>query len=263
MQNDDSIAAAGIGWARFEWGHTHLAIVEEDAQWASEDFDERVGIFRNEAGANLYHFMVMRCLKTAKRCFQAGQLLLSQPHGSIPVEILLRSGLTASAKALYLLQPLERESRERRFELVYRSDRAALGYAVNSELRLLGLDETTGRQQNTKAGVRETKILRDVLDELVAEGNCQCGKEECPQYDLEGIRHRVMRAWWLYSSVTHVNLWHIEKATEVAPSEETMTTGDIGENLHDIAWIYARTVSKYLERYDLLEYLQPLDIDWR
>lgn len=259
---DESLRWVALGVRRFEWGYSHLANVEEDARWESTEFDERVGVVRNKSGANLYHFMVTRSLKSATRSFQAAQHLLSAPYGSIPVEILLRAGLLASAKALYLLHPRKRKAREARLVQLYRADRSSLDHAVTSELKLVGVE--TSREDSAQKRpqvVQESKIVRDVLDDLLARGNCACGVEGCPQYDLEGLRHRIMRLWWLYSSVAHVNVWHVEKTFETAPSGTGHTTGDIALALHDLGWLYAQSVALFYERYDLHEQLEPLDLE--
>lgn len=69
-----------------------------------------------------------------------------------------------------------------------------------------------------------------------------------------------MRLWWLYSSVAHVNLWHIQKAFETAPSGAGHTTGKIGLALHDLSWLCAESVARFYELYELLEHLEPLDL---
>lgn len=259
--DDEFALKAAMGIRRFEWGSTHLAKVEDHPRWMSLESEESVGMVPNEAGANLYCFMVTRSLKSATRCYQAAQHLLTEPYGAIPVEVLLRTGLVASAKALFLLQPTERETRESRLKQIYQADRSALDHAVTRELKLVGLgkaDDASGRRRPQV--IQESKVLRDVLDALVSQGNCQCGEEGCPQHDLEGLRHRIMRLWWLYSSVAHVNLWHIEKAAELAPSGSTHTTGDLSLALHDLGWLYATSVARFLERYEFLELMEPLDL---
>jgi len=261
-KQDESLRWAAMGVRRFEWGYSQLANAEDDLQWGSTEFDERVGVVRNEAGANLYHFMVTRSLKSATRSFQAAQHLLNAPYGSIPVEILLRAGLLASAKALFLLYPRKRKPREARLIQLYRADRSSLDHAVTSELKLVGEEEPNGDTTQTRPQViQETKIVRDVLDDLLSRGNCECGDEGCPQYDFETLRHRIMRLWWLYSSVAHVNVWHVEKVFESAPSGAGHTTGDIGLALHDLGWLYAQSVALFYEQYGLRERVEPLDLD--
>lgn len=262
-EQDESLRWVALGMRRFEWGYSHLANVEEDALYESTEFDERVGVVRNEAGANLYHFMVTRSMKSATRSFQAAQHLLPAPYGSIPVEILLRAGLLASAKALYLLHPRKRKAREARLIQLYRADRSSLDHAVTSELKLVGVKTPSvdvSSSQKRPQIIQETKIVRDVLDDLLARGDCGCGAEGCPQHDFEALRHRIMRLWWLYSSVAHVNVWHVEKTFKTAPSGTSHTTGDIGLALHDLGWLYAQSVALFYERYDLHEHLEPLDL---
>lgn len=254
VSHEELMRLGGQGLSRFRWGSDQLAKVEEHRRWASLEFEDTVGVVPNEAGANLYCFMVTRSLKTATRCHQAAWSLLREPSGSIPVEILLRSVLVASAKAVYLLLPPKREARESRLKQVYLADRSSLDHAVTKEESLLGAQETNGAQgKNRPQGAQESKIIRDVLDDLVDRGNCLCGTADCPQYDLEGFRHRLMRWWWLYSSVAHVNVWHIEQAAEISPSGATHTTGEMTLALHDLGWIYAQAVALFLERYDFLE----------
>src|SRR5699024_11671486 len=79
--------------------------------------------------------LTTRYLHTATRCFQAAALLLKEPYGSVPVETLLRSVLIASTKALYVLQPSKRKSREANLWRLYEADRAALDYAEVRELK--------------------------------------------------------------------------------------------------------------------------------
>lgn len=258
-EHDESLQLAAVGIRRIQWGVDHLAKAEENESWESTDFDERVGVYRNEEGMNLYHFMVTRSLKTATRSLQGAQYLLSAPYGSIPVEVLLRTGLLASAKALYLLLPNKRLSREKRAFQLYRTDRSSLDHAVTSELKLLGGTDASSEQRRPKV-IQETKILRDAIDGLLARGNCSCGANECPKYDLETQRHQIMRLWWNYSSVSHINVWHIENTFEAAPSGVGHTTGDIGLALHDLGWIYMKSVGIFFERYELLEDLEPLQI---
>lgn len=254
---DKSLQLAAAGIRRIRWGSEHLAKVEESGIWESKEFTERVGVYRNEEDMNLYHFMVTRSLKTATRSFQGAQHLLPAPYGAIPVEVLLRTGLLASAKALYLLQPNKRPAREKRAFQLYRADRSSLDHAVTSELKLIGDTDTISEQRRPQV-IQETKILRDALDDLLVRGNCSCGDSGCPEYDLEAQRHRIMRLWWNYSSVAHINVWHIEKTFEPAPSGAGHTTGDIGLALYDLGWLYMQSVGLFFERYDLLEDLEPL-----
>src|SRR5699024_11426983 len=67
----------------------------------------------------------------------------------------------------------------------------------------------------------------------------------------------LLRWWWLYSSVVHVNLWHIDKTFQLAPSRQTYTTDDLSLAVHDLGWLYAQAVAKFLERYELLDLISP------
>lgn len=239
---------------RLEWGYTHLGEGEDNPRWETSEFNSDVADVRNEAGANLYYFAVTRSLKSATRCYQSAQLLLKEPYGAIPVEILLRAALLATAKALFLLEPNKRRSRETRFEQTYRADRSSLEHATSRELRLLGLKVPKGEPGQPRLQViQESKIIRDVLDDLVAYGDCSCDDATCPQADIECFRHRVMRLWWQYSSVSHVNIWRVEKLSRVTPSGGSYTTGDLGRALHDLSWLYTESVVRFHQRYRLPE----------
>lgn len=248
-EDSPTVQAMGIGLARIEWARTLLDDILNSDRAQTEEYEDSVGVVRNEIGANLYHFMVTRGLYSATRCLQSVMPILKAGISSLPAEVVLRSALVASAKTLYLVMPEKQEKRESRMRQIYAADRSALDHATNKELKLLGLPFEENRPQ----GAGDSEIIRNVLDDLVAVGNCKCGAEGCPQYDLEAIRHRILRLWWLYSSVTHVNLWHLEKATEIAPSGDTTTTGDIGVAVHDLGWLYAQAVTRYARRYDMLE----------
>lgn len=245
---------------RLEWGYAQLREGEDDPRWGKSEFDTDVGQVLNEAGANLYYFSVTRSLKSATRCYQAAVFLLKEPYGAIPVENLLRCALLATVKALFLLQPNKRKSREARFGHLYHADRSALEYAAFRELKLLGRevpndDSTQPRPQV----IQESRIIRDVLDDLVSYGDCLCEDRACPQRDIKGFRHRVLLLWWQYSSVSHVNIWHVEKLSRVSPSGNGHTTGDLGRALHDLSWLYTEAVVRFQERYRLPEKLSPLE----
>lgn len=173
----------------------------------------------NEAGANLYYFSETRSLTSATKCYQAAVFLLKEPYGAIPVENLLRAALLATVKALFLLQPNKRRSREARFGHIYQADRFSLEYAASRELKLLGLETPNDDSKQSRPQViQESRIIRDVLDDFVDYGNCSCDDTACPQTDIKDFRHRVLRLWWQYSSVSHVNIWHVEKLLERPPA---------------------------------------------
>lgn len=245
---------------RLEWGYAQLKEGENDPRWETSEFDTEVGEVLNEAGANLYYFSVTRSLKSATRCYQAAVCLLKEPYGAIPVENLLRAALLATVKALFLLQPNKRNSREARFGHLYHADRSALEYAASRELKLLGLEVPNDDSKQPRPQIiQEARIIRDVLDDLVAYGDCLCAEESCPQTDIQGFRHRVLRLWWQYSSVAHVNIWHVEKLSKAAPSGDGYTTGDLGRALHDLSWLYTEAVVRFHDRYRLPEKLAPLE----
>lgn len=253
---------AATGISRLEWAYHQLENAEETRRWSTTEFDESVGVVRDENGLNVYHFMVTRNLKSATRSFQAAVHLLKEPYGSIPVEILLRAGLIASAKAQFLLHPAEQESRESRLRQLYNADRSSLDHAVARELKLVGLEAPNDASaQRRPQAIQESKILRDVLDALIERENCRFGGASYGERDLEGLRHRIMRLWWLYSSVAHGNLWHIEKGFQAAPSGSGHTTGNIGLAVHDLSWLYAESVALFVERYELTEHMGPLGLN--
>lgn len=249
---DEFMQTLGMGMFRIKWAQNLLAQIEAEPESATEEFMDSLGVVRNDAGLNLYHFMVTRCLYSATRCLQSVAPLQNAGVGSVPTEVLLRSALVASAKALFLLMPEKRGKRERRMEQVYASDRGALDYATKAELKLVGESEPSDSEGRKKPGLDDSKIIRDVLDDLVAKGSCPCGDDDCPRDDLAPLRHRVLRLWWLYSSVAHVNIWHLEKAATVSQSGETTTTGDLSQAIYDIGWLYARAVIYYAERNEML-----------
>lgn len=258
---DQTLKWMGAAFNRLGWGYSQVAAGEEDPRWEASEVDTSVADVSDETGetgAGLYYFNVTRNLKTATRCYQAAQFLLDPKAsvGAIPIEILLRSGLLATAKTLFLLQPKKRKSREARFKQIYRADRSSLAHATSRERGLLGLEvpEDGPRPQV----IQESRIIRDVLDDLVAYGDCSCGDEMCPQSNIEAFRHRVMLLWWAYSSVAHVNVWHLEKLSAVAPSGNTQTTGNIGRAFHDLSWLYTESVVRFHERYRLPDSLAPL-----
>lgn len=246
---DTTVKATAIGLTRIQWAQNLLAEIEAEEYADTEEYADSVGVLRNEAGMNVYHFMVTRSLYSATRCLGPVFPMLRSPYGPLPIEVLLRTALVASAKTLFLVMPEKRETRESRMQRVYAADRSALDHATNKELKLVKEPAEEKRPQ----GAGESEIIRNVLDDLVRIGNCQCGAEDCPQYDLEAIRHRILRLWWLYSSVTHINIWHLEKTAEIAPSGDTTTTGNIGDAIYDLGWLYARAVTYYARRYDMLD----------
>lgn len=249
-----------LAMRRLEWGYVQLREGEDDARWETSEFGTDVGEMLNEAGANLYYFSVIRSLKSATRCYQAAVFLLKEPYGAIPIENLLRAALLATVKALFLLQPNKRKSREARFEHLYHADRSALEYAAFRELKLLGREVPNDDSKQPRPQViQESRIIRDVLDDLVAYGDCSCDDRACPQRDIKGFRHRVLRLWWQYSSVSHVSIWHVEKLSKASPSGDGYTTGDLGRALHDLSWLYTEAVVRFHERYHLPETLAPLE----
>lgn len=249
-----------LAMRRLEWGYAQLKEGEDDPRWEASEFGTDVGALISEAGGNLFYFSATRSLKSATRCYQAAVFLLDQPTGAIPVENLLRSALLATVKALFILQPNKRKSREARFEHLYHADRSALEHAASKELKLLGLETPNDEApQSRPQPIQESKIIRDVLDDLVAYGDCSCGATACPQTNIKGFRHRVLRLWWQYSSVSHVNIWHVEKLARVSPSGDGHTTGDLGRALHDLSWLYTEAVVRFHEQYQLPEKLAPLE----
>lgn len=259
LHSDESFSrqmAQGLSW--FKWGDSHYSRLSDHPRGPSLEFEDAVGMVQNEAGANLYTFMTTRYLYTATRSFQSAILLLKSPYGSVPVETLLRNVIIACTKAHYVLQPTKRESRESKLRQLYEADRAALDYAEVRELKLFGRAEPDeGTPQKPPQTIKEAKIIRDVLDVMVSRGNCTCGCKTCPEFDYERLRHRILRWWWQYSSVVHVNIWHIEKSFELAPSGQTYTTESVALAVHDLGWLYAQAVATFLERYELLDMIEP------
>lgn len=258
--NPDALRLVGMGLVHIEWARGLLARIEGSPESKTQAYQDRVGVIRNEQDVNVYHFMVTRSLYTATRCMQAVAPLQDAHIGSLPTEILFRSALTASAKALFLLMPEKQTKRESRMHQVYLSDRSSLNHATNAELRLVGEPEVTPSGGRKKTGLDDSQIIREVLDDLVAMGSCPCGRDDCPKDDLKPFRHRVLRLWWLYSSVTHVNLWHLEKAATVSQSGESVTTGDFNSALYDLSWLYSHAVTYYARRYDVLKERELLNL---
>src|SRR5699024_638618 len=170
----------GLRW--FEWGDRHFARLPDHPRGPTLEFENSVGMVRNESGTNLYTFLTPRYLHTATRCFQAAALLLKEPYGSVPVETLLRSVLIASTKALYVLQPPHSQSRDAALWRLYGVDRAALADAEVRELKLFGL-VGSGQESpaDTRQTIKESAVIRDRLDRMIATGNCTCGSDRCAQ----------------------------------------------------------------------------------
>lgn|GEM_PF-3879883 len=82
--------------------------------------------------------------------------------------------------------------------------------------------------------------------------------QDCSRYELEDLPHRILSWWGSYSSVVPINIWHIEKSFEPAPSGQAYTTGDLSLAVHELGWLYAQAVGVFLERYELLE---PIESD--
>lgn len=150
---------------------------------------------------------------------------MQSQHDSIPVEILLRSTLIGAANALYLITPNDVDHREKRCEIIYNSDRNAQDYARSKEAKLLNFPAI---ESDKRQGIRESEIIRDAFDHFVDEGNCQCGRPDCPDDDRAAIRYRLLLNWWEYSSVAHSNLWHIEQSLATFPETDLFTTGNWG-----------------------------------
>lgn len=247
-----------LGQKRITWATRQYTHFQKLPAWDAMEKNQVSGDLRNEAGANLFVFFVTRGLKNAASSSTAALSLILSAHDAIPVEILLRSTVIGAAKALYLLSPDSVDARHKRCERIYNSDRNAQDYAISKEAKLLGRPVPEYEQRH---GIRESEIIRDAFDHFVDEGNCQCGRPECPQDDREAIRYRLLRKWWEYSSVSHSNLWHIEQSYELFPDTDLITTGNLGQSLADIGWIYATAVFKLFQRYEQLEHVEYLNID--
>lgn len=247
-----------IGRKRIVWATKQFTRFQEMRVWETMEENPISGDFRNEAGANLFVFFVSRGLKNASSSSTAALSLMLSQHDSIPVEILLRSTLIGAAKALYLLAPDDLQGRQKRCERIYNSDRNAQDYALSKEAKLLDLPEV---ESERRQGIRESEIIRDAFDHFVEEGNCQCGKPECPNDDRAAIRYRLLRNWWEYSSVAHGNLWHIEQSLTMFPETDLFTTGNLGQALADIGWIYANAVFKLFLLYDHFHEVEYLNIN--
>lgn len=249
-----------LGRKRITWATKYFTRFQNLAVVKSLEDNPLSGNFRNEAGANLYVYFVMRGLKNAASSSTAALSLLRTSHDSVPVETLLRTTLIGAAKALYLLGPRELEDREKRAERLYNSDRNARDYARSKEARLLNLPEPPTQNRN---GIRESEVIRDAFDAFVDEGNCQCGRPDCPDDDREAIRYRLLRNWWEYSSVAHGNLWHIQQSLERFPLTDISTTGNLGQAVADIGWVYCNAVFKLFVQYDQFHQVKPLEINFR
>lgn len=249
-----------IGHKRIAWASQYLTKFQNLPVRPLLEDNPVSGNFRNDAGANLFVFFVSRGLKNAASSSTAALSLLYTHQDSISIEILLRSTLIGAAKALYLLGPDELKDREMRCERLYNSDRNAQDYARSKEARLLNLPTPPTEKRN---GIHESEIIRDAFDAFVNEGNCQCGRADCPDDDREAIRHRLLRNWWEYSSVAHGNLWHIERSIEDFPLTNIYTTGNLGQALADIGWVYCNAVFKLFVRYGQFHEVEPLEIDFK
>lgn len=247
-----------IGRKRITWATKQFTRFQEMSVWKSMEDNPISGEFRNDAGANLFVFFVSKGLKNAASSSTAALSLMLSQHDAIPTEILLRSTLIGAAKALYLLAPDDIEQREKRCERIYNSDRNAQDYARSKEAKLLGLPVP---ESKTRQGIRESEIIRDAFDHFVEEGNCQCGRPECPDDDRAAIRYRLLRNWWEYSSVAHGNLWHIEQSLAVYPDTDLFTTGNLGQALADVGWVYASAVFKLFLLYDHFDHVEYLNIN--
>lgn len=251
----DSLMIPGV--QRIVWAREHI-VKFEGALWGEGGAIETMPAdFLNDRSENVYPILIQHLLYTATRAADAAIAVLGHPLGASPVEQLLRGTLLASAKALYLLSPVERDERESRTEAVYKSDRYQYDLAIWTQ-EVLG-DPSAPRPKGKL--VSETQVIRTTLDYLVERGNCQCGAPDCPQYDLEGLRSRIMGWWNLYSAVVHANTWHLEIASVPSPSGEARTTGELSQACYDIGWLHAQAVVHCLERFGLAHLIEPLSLE--
>lgn len=259
-QVEQSLMWLIVAMKRIDWAAEHFHKFQSFPEWEGLEEHTASGDLRNENGANIYSFFVTRGLKTAVGAASLALRNWNGPDGFIPCEALLRTALIGSSKALYLLGPDEPSKRDRRIQLVYESDRNAKDFAIDKDRRLRG--EKLDPLPRSRGGVDDSKIIRDALDGFVDKGNCQCGLPECPQEDLEGLRHRLLQVWWIYSSVSHANLWHLELARSVSLDGEQFPAGDFGTMAADITWVICKAVETLYRRYDVASRISPLTIDF-
>lgn len=250
-----------VAMKRVDWAAERFHRFQALPAWEELERHAASAKVLNEAGANVHAYFVTKGLKTAVETASLALRNWNGTDGFVPCEVLLRSALIGASKALYLLGPDELEVRERRTSLVYQSDRNAKEYAIHKDWTLQGKD--VDQQQKNKPGIPESKVIRDALDGFVANGNCNCGRPDCPQEDLELLRHRLLQAWWIYSSVSHANLWHLELSTGISLDGERKPAGDFGVMAADIAWVICKAVETLYRRYDMDEHLIPLEIDFQ
>ncbi|MGD6980532.1 hypothetical protein [Citricoccus zhacaiensis] len=245
---------------RIAWGKSHISKLQDVWQSSGEAFLDRAGTLLDDRGVNIYTLQVNQFLHSATRSLQAVAELVPHPMGPVPIEQLLRGALLYSFKALYVLHPENREERNARAVKLFAKDRWEYEDALWEQRSLLG--EEVGPRPKRPRVASESKMLKDCLDCLVAQGNCECGKLDCPQYDLNLIRLRTTSWWRLYSAVVHGQLWHVEASGVLAPSESTVTTGNLALAMWDISWLYQQAVGNFLVRYNLGHLIEPFVPDW-
>lgn len=245
---------------RIGWGKSHVSKLQNF--WSSEgsNFASRGGVLYDSAGVNLFALQINQFVHSATRSLQAAAELTRMPLGPVPIEQLLRGALLYSFKALYILQPDEQETRNLRAQKLYAKDRWEYQNALWESGELL--DQDPGPKPTMPKAPSETKMLRATLDFLLDQGNCKCEQPGCPDYDFIEIRHRTIAWWRLYSSVVHGQLWHIEASGVMAPSEKTVTTGNLAQAMWDITWMFQQSVGMYLTRFGLGHQIEPFVVDW-
>lgn len=245
------------------WGHRHLDKIWSEDNAQSLEFHPSVGIFENPVGANLFHQFLVQNFSTARGSFSAAQHILSDTKNRfelIGVQGLLRQGLMATVKSLYLLQPTKKKKQEKRAEQLFENDQGSYQHACNSELKHVGKgDEVTEGNRFNK--LDETSMIKNSI-QLLTDKHGPCNDPECPYQDLDGLSHRLLRIWLLYGSVVHGNLWHKVQDLNDATGEISAVPTELPNAMADLGWLYAHTVMTYLERYELSEAVETMEIDW-
>lgn len=252
-----------LGFKRMNWGHRHLnKIWSEDNAWTLE-FHPSVGVLKNSLGGNLLHQFTVQNFRTAMGSFSAAQNILSNYQNEtelIGVQGLLRQGLMSTIKSLYLLQPTKKHKQVKRAEQLFDNDQSSYQQACASELRHLGMgDEATKSYDFRKHD--ETSMIKNSIQEL-KDNHGPCDDLGCPYQDLDGLSHRLLRIWLLYGSVVHGNLWHKIKDLNDATGGFAPIPTELPSAMADLGWLYAHTVTTYLERYGLSHVVDTMLIDW-
>lgn len=252
-----------LGCKRMNWGHRHLDKIWPEGNASSLEFYPSVAIVENSLGGNVFHQFLIQNFRAARGSLSAAQHILSDCKSEIElvgVQGLLRQSLMATVKPLYLLQPTKTHKQEKRAEQLFENDQGSYRRACNAELRHVGKGDEVTEDISFKK-LDETSIIKNSI-QFLKDKHAPCDDPGCPYQDLDGLSHRLLRLWLLYGSVVHGNLWHMAQDLNDVTGETASIPTELPIAMADLGWLYAHTVMTYLERYDLSQEVETMEVHW-